>query len=126
MGWVAGTAMMIKSEVIDQVGFLDEKIFMYAEDVDYCWRARQQGFQVALVPEAKIIHYGSASSSSARAIKGEFRGLIYLFQKHQPKWQTNYLKLILMIGASLRVILFAIINQPNKSLTYKKVLNDLK
>ena len=125
MGWVAGTAMMIKSEVIDQVGFLDEKIFMYAEDVDYCWRARQQGFQIALVPEAKVIHYGSASSSSARAIEGEFLGLIYLFKKHQPSWKLSFLKLILLTGASLRVVLFAIIGQKEKSLIYKQVLDKL-
>ena len=125
VGWVAGTAMMIKNQVIDTVGLLDEEIFMYAEDMDFCLRARQIGFQVAIVPKAQIVHYGSASSSSARAIEGEFMGLLYLFKKHLPSWQLPLLKLVLIAGASLRVLLFAMMGKKEKSQLYKQILANL-
>ena len=125
VGWVPGTAMMIKNEVIDRVGLLDEAIFMYGEDVDFCWRARLADFQVFLTPKAQVIHYGSQSSSGARAIKGEFKGLVYLFRKHRPHWQLPILKAILKLGAGLRVGLFYLLGQKDKAKLYKQVFKDL-
>jgi len=125
LGWVGGTALMIRHQLINEIGLLDENIFMYSEDVDYSIRAHQASWQVAIEPKAQVIHYKSASSSSTQAIKGEFTGLIYLFHKHHARWQSHLLKLILKAGATLRVLVFAIIGKKEKSATYKKILNDL-
>jgi len=60
---ISGAAMFIRRQVIDQIGFLDERFFMYAEDIDFCLRAHQAGWQTMYFPEAVIIHHKGASGS---------------------------------------------------------------
>jgi GT2 family glycosyltransferase len=60
--YVTGCCMLVKREVIDAVGTLDEKFYLYGEDVDWCIRARQAKFKVVYVPSSHIWHKVSASS----------------------------------------------------------------
>lgn len=113
-GWVGGTAMMIRKEVIDEIGLLDDAIFMYGEDTEYCMRADHHHWDVAIDPQAKITHFGQASSSSANAIKGEFKSYTYNWSKHKPLWQIPMVKAILKIGAFLRTIIFSTIKPDKK------------
>ncbi len=108
-GWVGGTAMMIRTEVIEKVGLLDEHIFMYAEDIELCFRVRQAHFEIGIHTRSEITHIGSASGSSKNAKLGEIRGLLYFFKIHKPSWQLPLLKLIIFSGALLRCILFGIL-----------------
>jgi GT2 family glycosyltransferase len=101
--------MFIRRSVVTDIGGLDEKIFMYAEDVDYCMRATKKGWKVGIVPSASICHIGSASGSSNRALLGEIKGLMYLWKKHFPAWQTPLIRLIFWKGALLRYLLFGIL-----------------
>ena len=55
---VAGSCMLIRREVVNQIGYLDERYFAYQEDADYCFQARQAGWQVFYVPTARITHFG--------------------------------------------------------------------
>lgn len=111
IGWVGGTAMMIRREVFEKAGPLDEEIFMYAEDVEFCMRAQKEGFKASITPRAKIVHYGQQSSGGAPAAAwlGEYRGLQYIFQTHKPRWEYPVVRLLLKIGAILRMLLFGIL-----------------
>ena len=60
---VTGSCMMIRREVIDQIGYLDERYFAYQEDSDYCLQARRADWKVYFVPAAKILHYGGHGGS---------------------------------------------------------------
>jgi len=60
-GWL----WMTRREALEKVGPLDERFFMYAEDVDWCKRFHLAGWRVVFYPEAKAIHYGGASSKNA-------------------------------------------------------------
>lgn len=122
-GWVGGTAMLIRKEVIDQIGFLDENIFMYAEDVDYCLRARQRGWKIGMVQSSMVTHFGSASTSHHNAMLGEVKGLLYLWTKHFPAWQRPVLQLLILAGAILRYLLFGILkgNDGDKKL-YRSIV----
>jgi hypothetical protein len=62
VGWVGGTVMLISNDSLDKIGFLDEKIFMYGEDVEYCLRASKKNLKVGWVKELRIKHLGGASS----------------------------------------------------------------
>jgi len=55
---VSGSCMLIRREVINQIGYLDERFFAYQEDTDFCLRARQAGWQIVYYPRVSIIHYG--------------------------------------------------------------------
>lgn len=58
---VVGAAMLIPKPVIEKVGLLDERYFMYFEDLDYCRRVRRAGFKVYYLPKAEVIHHHGAS-----------------------------------------------------------------
>jgi GT2 family glycosyltransferase len=60
--YITGCCMLVKREVIKAVGTLDEKYYLYGEDVDWCIRARQAGFKVVYVPSSHVWHKVSTSS----------------------------------------------------------------
>lgn len=61
--WVSGSCFVIRRSVWDRLGGFDESYFMYAEDVDLCWRARQAGWRTAFEPAARIVHVQGASTN---------------------------------------------------------------
>lgn len=104
--WVGGTAMAVRRVVFDEIGLLDDRIFMYGEDIEFCMRAKHHHWDVVIQPAAQVTHIGSASSSSVNAIKGEYKGYLYVWAKHKPHWQLPIAKAILKLGALWRWWLF--------------------
>lgn len=60
--WVTGAAMLIRRSVLAQVGPLDERFFMYSEEVDWCRRIKLAGWRIAYLPGAQVIHHEGQSS----------------------------------------------------------------
>jgi GT2 family glycosyltransferase len=58
VGWISGCAILVRREVIEQVGALDERFFYYFEETEWCLRAGKAGWKVYHVPEAKLWHKG--------------------------------------------------------------------
>lgn len=73
--WVLGAAMMMKKSVIEKAGLLDERFFLYFEDVDLCCRIHSQGLKIIYFPEAKFFHKYARHSAD----KGWFS---FLFNKY--------------------------------------------
>jgi GT2 family glycosyltransferase len=63
-----GAALMVRREAIEAAGLLDEGYFMYAEEVDWCWRIQRAGWPFYCAPAARVIHHGGAST---RQFRGE-------------------------------------------------------
>lgn len=61
-----GAALMVRREAIESAGLLDEGYFMYAEEVDWCWRIQQAGWPFFCVPDARVVHHGGASTGQFR------------------------------------------------------------
>jgi GT2 family glycosyltransferase len=61
--WAVGAALLLRRAALDAVGPLDESLFMYAEDLDWCWRARDAGWQTWFTPAAVVRHVGNASGA---------------------------------------------------------------
>lgn len=103
---VTGCFMLIKRQVIEDIGLLDEAFFMYGEETDFCYRARQAGYDLLFTPEAQIIHLGGASSRQVRPeMILQLRGSILLFmKKHRsaPAYRT----------ACVLVMLFFLLRTP--------------
>ncbi len=57
--WLSGCALFIRRTVVEQIGVFDERLFMYWEDTDLCLRAGRAGWQLQVVPQAKLWHKGS-------------------------------------------------------------------
>ena len=64
--WVPGTYFLIRREVVDEIGLLDENFFLYFEEVDYCFRAKKAGWNVVFNPKLSVIHLGGQSSLTTK------------------------------------------------------------
>ena len=124
VGWVGGTAMMIREDVIKKIGYLDENIFMYGEDVEYCMRANKKGIKIGWTDETSIMHLGGGSSISPKERQwiGEFKGLLYIYGKYFGDFNKFILKLIILVFTVLRMVVFFIGGKPKIAKTYAKVL----
>lgn len=124
--WVGGTAMMVRKTVFDEIGLFDQNIFMYGEDVEFCMRAKQHHWDIAIQPQAKIIHFGTASSTSYFALKGELKGYLYIWSKHKPHWQIPIIKKVIQVGCLLRGFIFdTIAHNPQKAEIYRKIEKEI-
>lgn len=77
-----GTALLIKRNVVEQVGYLNEKYFAYHEDEEYCMRAAKAGIRCIVVPNARVLHKNSRSTGSNDAPMQVFlrsRNLFFLW-----------------------------------------------
>jgi GT2 family glycosyltransferase len=89
--WLSGCALMVRRVVIEAIGTFDERLFMYWEEVDWCLRARQSGWKLVNVPQAKLWHKGSPRHYKPPAWVTYYsvRNLLLLLQKHHPPLQTR-------------------------------------
>ncbi len=122
--WITGAAMFIPKSVIEKVGLLDEKIFMYGEDVDWCYRIKNAGFKIFYSPTTKLVHIGrgSAKKVSKNAILGEYKGLIYFYKKHKSTLSLQVLKSLLKIGAIGRILVFTLFGKRETAQFYVEAL----
>lgn len=63
---ISGAFFMVSREVIDRVGLLDERFFMYGEDIDWCFRIKQAGFKILFHPGVKTLHLKKQSGRDSR------------------------------------------------------------
>jgi GT2 family glycosyltransferase len=93
---LVGAFMLVRRAAIDQVGKLDEEFFMYGEDIDWCYRIKQAGWDIYYYPRTSIVHFkGASSRRKPYKIIYEFHRAMYLFHKKHYKnkylWVVNIL-----------------------------------
>jgi GT2 family glycosyltransferase len=86
--WVSGACLLVRREDAEAVGRLDERFFMYTEDVDFCAAIRARGRRVLFAPEIEVVHLRGRSAASAPiATQAAYRrSQIAFYQKHHPVW----------------------------------------
>jgi len=83
VAWVTGAALMIKKDFFNKLGGFDAGFFMYFEDQDLCWRATRAGYQIWVLPQAKIIHLGGQSLNlTAQRKRYYYQSEDRFYQKH--------------------------------------------
>lgn len=95
-----GAALMARREALEQVGLLDEGYFMYCEEIDWCLRAKRQGWEIYCVPQARIVHLEGQSTRQFRdrMFIALWRSRFRLFEKHYSAAYRALLRLILRAG----------------------------
>jgi N-acetylglucosaminyl-diphospho-decaprenol L-rhamnosyltransferase len=89
---VVGAFMVIRGETLTQVGLLDEQYFMYAEDLDFCYRAKQLGWQVWYNANVTILHYkGQSSKQRSKFANKHFYQTMRLFHDKHFRQNTFFL-----------------------------------
>lgn len=103
--WVSGACLLVRKAAIEDVGLLDEAIFMYAEDVDWCYRIKNGSWKIYYFPQSKVTHLESqiANSNLTNKLKNGYRGLYYFFKKHYGKKVATLFKILVANGMILRM-----------------------
>ncbi len=102
---LCGAAMVVRREVIDKVGLMDESYFMYGDDLDWCYRIKQAGWKVYYLPEAEVIHYGGRGGSRRRSFRNIFefhRAMAVFYGKHSAKQHVFLLNWLVYSGIWLK------------------------
>jgi GT2 family glycosyltransferase len=115
LDWVTGAAMAIRRQTWDEVGPLDPRFRFYAQDLDFCLRAKDAGWHVRLVEEAQVIHVGGATiGRRPAALPGSHPGLLWTDlllwaeKRHGRRWALAAARLI-AVGGRLRLIARAVV-----------------
>lgn len=109
---ISGAFMLIPRKIIDVVGGLSEDYFMYGEDIDFCYKVKESGFNVIYYPKEKIIHYKSKSLKK-RKFKTifDFHNAMWIFyRKHYIKKYNVFITSFVFLGIWLKYGLSVIKN----------------
>ncbi|MDP2837933.1 MAG: glycosyltransferase family 2 protein [Candidatus Moranbacteria bacterium] len=87
--FLTGCALLVRSAVLEQVGLLDERFFLYYEDVDFSLRVRAAGFQGRVVPGATVWHTEQSAMNPEKLYHLVLSGLLF-FEKWASFWQKPY------------------------------------
>lgn len=88
---VKGAFFCIRRRMLERIGFLDERFWIWFEEVDLCKRAHDAGWRVCYLPEATATHAGARSFRKRRPLQNEWhflRSMVTYFQKHRPLQET--------------------------------------
>ena len=85
--WVSGACLLVRRGDAEAVGLLDERFFMYLEDVDFCAAIRARGRRVLFTPDVEVTHLRGGSRPSAAATARAYRrSQLAFYAKHHPSW----------------------------------------
>lgn len=118
--WVKGGCLMVKTKVFKKLSGLDENIFMYIEDMEFCYRAKKEGYSVFFYPHVTIEHAEQGSSSRSFAVINIYQGLLYFYKKHRSKNEYLFVKSMLKIKALFLITIGKFFNNSYLISTYEK------
>lgn len=109
--YVKGAFLMIRRRTFEDIGLLDERFFFYAEEMDWCYRARQKGWQVYFTPGGEVLHHGGQSSdpvAPATFVQLQ-RARHQFYRKHHNAVSSFLARVLMACGAILRAVLWALV-----------------
>lgn len=104
---VQGAAMILRRDVLAQIGLMDEGYFMYSEEVDLCHRVKEAGWRIYWLPQAQVVHYGGQSTRQAarEMFLRLYEGKLLYFRKRHGQATARLYKVVLLAAALARLML---------------------
>ncbi len=114
---VAGAYLLTKKSILEEVGFLDPRFFLYGEDLDLCLRIKKRGYKILYDPTVKITHYKGISSglkkhtqeisaadkkTKSRALNAFYEAMFLFYNKHYKKRYPFFISWLVYLGIYLR------------------------
>ncbi len=124
VSWVTGSCFIFKQELVQEVGLLDDNIFLFAEEPDYCLRAKRKGWQTWFLPGQSVVHYEGKSTRQVPFIRlsNYYLSKLYFFSKHHSPLKLWMLKGLFSVDlAGRRLVRSVQVLSGNK--TARKSLN---
>lgn len=105
--WVVGACLLVRHDIVAQIGGLDEGYFMYSEELDWCKRIKAAGWQIVYLPTAQIIHhYGKSSEQAVTSRHINFqRAKLRYFWKYHGRPAATFLRLFLLLSYLLQILI---------------------
>jgi GT2 family glycosyltransferase len=96
--WLMGACLLIRREIWETIGGLDEDYFMYSEELDYCHRIKEAGWRVVYLPAAQVTHHAGKSSEQAVAARHVAfqRAKLRYFRKFHGRLPAQFLRFVLL------------------------------
>jgi GT2 family glycosyltransferase len=109
---VVGAFLLIRKSVADKIGLLDEKFFMYGEDLDWCWRCKESGYKVWYYPKTTIVHYKGESSRKTpfKMLKAFHDAMWIFYKKHYYKNHFMIFNSMVWLGIYGRMLGLMLVN----------------
>ncbi|MGA2911300.1 MAG: glycosyltransferase family 2 protein [Candidatus Levyibacteriota bacterium] len=120
--WVSGASLMVKRQLFEKLGGFAKELFMYAEDMEFCYRASKKGFPTYFYPEVMLFHKERGSSNRTFAILNIYRGILFFYKKHKSNRQYWMARTILFSKASLLKSIGKLTNNKYLEETYGQAL----
>jgi GT2 family glycosyltransferase len=101
--WAVGAALLMRRPALDEIGPFDDRFFMYAEDLEWCWRARQRGWEILFEPGAVVRHIGNVSGQArfGRRRTATYMANTYRFyESEHGRLAMNVLRALNVAGAA--------------------------
>ena len=104
--FVTGSGMLVRRSVVENIGLLDTSLFMYAEEVDFIWRARLAGYKVGCIPNAHLLHKVSLSANRDRpkARYLRIRNQIVFYRKYTSGLKLTIMFMIVLLRSAIMVM----------------------
>ena len=109
---LSGSFMFIRKKIFDEIGLLDERFFMYAEDIDLSYRIREKGYKIFYYPYISVVHYKGRSTkkTSLDYLKLFYSAMLLFINKYYEKKGNQFYVLFLKTAVFLRASLSAFKN----------------
>lgn len=88
--WVSGASMMLRKTMIDEIGNMDEKYFLYYEEMDFCFKAANAGWECWHIPMSRVVHIAGSSTGVNSSETQETRRPKYWFESRRRFFSKNY------------------------------------
>ncbi len=121
--WVSGACMMVGRDIFEKLAGFDEKLFMYMEDMEICFRAQKVGLATYFYPNIMLKHKSWGSSNRTFAIINIYKGILHFYLKHKSKFEYLIVKALLIAKAEILILVgFLTLNSSLRD-RYKKAIS---
>ncbi|MBI4098007.1 MAG: glycosyltransferase family 2 protein [Candidatus Levybacteria bacterium] len=124
--WVSGACFMVNKKIFNDLGGFDENMFMYMEDMEFCFRAKKKGYLTFYFPKVSVSHMREGSSNRTFAVVNIYRGILYFYKKHKSKAQYRIVRFFLWFKAMGVYLLGKFTNNSYYTNTYGQALKIFK
>lgn len=111
--WVSAACMMLKRDVVEKAGLIDEGYLLYWADTDWCRRIKKCGWKIYCIPNSRVIHDMRNNSDKKKSyfmIKAFHHGAYRYYRKFHIRSPLNLLNFIAIVGLSGRAVLHLLLN----------------
>jgi GT2 family glycosyltransferase len=114
--FLVGAVLLVRRQLLDQIGGFDERFFMFNEEVDLCYRARGAGWKIVFCSEAEFVHVGGASTSQIwpSMYREQLRSHLRFLAKHHGLTEAERGRRLLAAAMRARALVFAIARRPER------------